>query len=509
MRSSPFEIQRDNTPRSIPMTATSFQTTNRRIAFLTILIQSTLLLTANAASPQPNIILFLADDMGQGETSVYQDFTENADSEQVFTPNMQRLAETSVRFLDAHSASATCNPSRRAIMSGGFARRELLDAPTMEQALKRGGYRTYGVGKWHLPFKHGPKPGQSPIELGPFTFGFDHYMGTDHNVRKSASYFLDRTVMLLDEKTGTLIPNKSNREPGYDQPGGPREEISQQLWLDYARQWMNEHKTDGPQQNVPFFLYYASHANHTNYRPAETIDSIPVNGAAQTVDGQPLVSNREGLIRERSEMVYENDVALGVLLDWLEATTDPRNPGHPMIDNTLFVFTSDNGSDADVRAPGQGRLRGRKLTEWEGGNRVPCIILWGSRFPAGSTSGSTISGVDLFATFSEAAGVTLNPNEALDSFSLLDILRNPSSDPYARPQSIHTMVGNRIRATRLGPYKAVEPKKSDGSMELYHLQKDLGETKNLASNPEYKQQEAALRQALAQSLENGRTRPAM
>lgn len=484
-----------------------FKITKRYLALVLLIAIPAMLPAAYAAQTQPNIILFLADDMGQGDTSVYQDFTRNADREQVLTPNMQRLADSGVRLTDAHSASATCNPSRQAIMSGEFARRDPLNTPTMEQALRRGGYRIYGVGKWHLPFKHGTPPGNAPIERGPFSFGFDRYLGTDHNVRKSASYFMDRTVLRYDEQTGTLSPNDDAKEPGYDQPGGPREEISQQLWLDYSRKWMSDHLSGAPHQDSPFFLYYASHANHTNYRPAEAIDGIPVSGSTRTVDGRILASSRDGLIRERSEMIHENDVALGILLDWLDATEDPRNPGHNLADNTLFVFISDNGSDADAEAPGQGRLRGRKLTEWEGGNRVPYIARWGSRFPAGSTSGATVSGVDLFATFATAAGVSLNADEALDSFNLLEIMSSPTPDSRGRPQGIHTMLGDQIRATRLDSFKAVEPKKSDGKIELYDLQKDLAESKNLAGNPEYKQQETALRQALAQSLENGRTRP--
>ncbi len=451
----------------------------------------------------PNIILFLADDMGVGDTSVYQDFSGIKDAEQILTPVMQRFANSGVRFTDAHSPGPACAPTRRGIFMGGFNRAEFGSASTLSEVLKRGGYRTYGVGKWHLPFKRGASArGDCPIVLGPFSIGFDHYMGTRHNVRISQSYFVDRTVMRFDEKSESLIPNESDAEPGYDKPEGPREEISQQLWLDYARRWMSEHLESGEHADRPFFLYYPSHANHTNYRPARRLDGIPVAGKARTADGRPLLEDRDGLVLGRSEMVLENDVALDILLDWLGSHDDPRNPGYKLIENTFFVFTSDNGANLEPGNPSHGPLGGRKTRPYEGGHRVPLIACWGDNFPPGSTSNETVSGVDFYATFAAVAGVELQPDEALDSFDIIGAMLRPNSKEPVRGAGIHTM---NLRTTRLSNFKAICGK--DGSIqELYDLNADLGESKNLIGLPEYAKQEAALRAFLKKSSEDGRTR---
>ncbi|MFC1737155.1 sulfatase-like hydrolase/transferase, partial [Candidatus Hydrogenedentota bacterium] len=356
-------------------------------------------------TPKPNIIFFLADDMGLGDTHVYQDYTKLDDAQQVVTPNMERLASKGVRFLQAYSPGAACAPTRRSIMMGEYMRREFGAATTLPQALKKGGYRTYGVGKWHLPFAYGPTcRSDVPIALGPFSIGFDHYAGTRGNIRKSGAYYVDRTVMKYDEDSKSLRPNDSDKEPGYDKPGGPREEISQQFWLDYGRRWISGHLVGGTQAHRPFFLYYPSHANHVHHRPPDKLDEIPVVNMVYTADGKPLDKDRNNLVKVRSEMIYENDVAVGILLDWLEKHDDPRNPGHKMIDNTLFVFTSDNGAESAPGTPGQGQFRGRKTNPWEAGSRVPFIARWGKQFPEGSTSNQIFSGVDFFATFAAVAG---------------------------------------------------------------------------------------------------------
>jgi arylsulfatase A-like enzyme len=443
--------------------------------------------------------------MGVGDTSAYQDFSRIKNSGQVLTPVMQRFADSGVRFTDAHSPGPACAPTRRGIMMGDFERSAFGSAATLPEMLRRGEYRIYGVGKWHLPvFEHHlESPGNEPIARGPFSIGFHHYAGTQGNIRKSKSYFVDRTVMIYDEETKKLVPNDSADEPGYDKPGGPREEISQQLWLDYARKWMAEHLESEPHANSPFFLYYPSHANHMNYRPPKHLDGIRVEGACRTADGQPLPEDRDGLIKARSEMIAENDAALGILLDWLENHDDPRNPGHKLIDNTFFIFTSDNGANVDPGAPAHGPLGARKTQQKEGGHRVPLIARWGDRFPARSTSAETISQVDFYATFAAAAGVDLKPEEALDSFNIIDATLRPGSKRKVRQAGILT---TGLRTARLENFKAIAD--PDGNfIEIYDLGKDLGETNNLIGLPEYAKQEKALREFVEKSRRDGRTRP--
>lgn len=467
--------------------------------------------TAIGADSRPNIILFLADDMGQGDTSAYQDFTHNEDASQVHTPAMDHLAASGLRFTDGHSPAAYCNPTRISLLRGGRTVRAAEQFGTALPAmLKRSGYRTYGVGKWHVFFqKGGDFHASSPIKLCALDFGFDHYTGTQHNITKSPAYHIDRVYQKYDASTKSLVPNDSKKAPGYGNPGGPIESISQQLWLNAARKYMAEHAVGGTHVDEPFFLYYPSHANHNKLLPATDLDGVPVKGACKTSDGRDLSSNRDSLRLDRSEMIYENDVAISLLMKWLEETDDPRNPSQKMLANTLFVFSSDNGANETFSRPANGRLSGNKGSIEEGGHREPFIVSWPHRIPAGVTSSAQISLLDMFATLAAVAGEKLADDEALDSFDMLDMFLHPRT-AKSRPKGIYA--AQSLKATHLmirdGDFKIVwETTKPPTFTALYDLRKDLSEASNLLGEPEFAQVEKGLKKQARAFLKNGRSRP--
>ncbi|TWU31744.1 sulfatase-like hydrolase/transferase [Novipirellula artificiosorum] len=466
---------------------------------------------ANGADSRPNIILFLADDMGQGDTSAYQDFTRNPDKSQVHTPTMERLAASGLLFTDGHSPAAYCNPTRISLLRGRrtVSKPEQFGTP-LPAMLQRAGYRTYGVGKWHVFFQKGADfHASSPIKLCALDFGFDHYTGTQHNITKSPAFHVDRAYQRYDAQTRSLVPNHSKDAPGYGNPGGPHEPICQQIWLNTARGYMDAHAAAGGHADQPFFLYYPSHANHNKLLPASDLDGVPVKGACQTADGRALSTDRDSLRLDRSEMIYENDVAIGRLLKWLGETDDPRNPGEKMLANTLFIFSSDNGANEQAGRLANGRLSENKGSIEEGGHREPFIVSWPKRIPAGVTSSTQISLLDMFATLAAVAGEELADDEALDSFNMLDAFLHPET-AQPRPKGIYA--AQSLRPAHLmirdGDFKIVwETTKPLTFTGLYDLRKDLAESRNLLGNPEFAQVEKKLKQQARTFLKDGRSRP--
>ena len=191
---------------------------------------------------------------------------------------------------------------------------------------------------------------------------------------------------------------------------------------DEAIEFLIEHAEKSPQK--PFFLYYPSNSNHGPYTPDSDIAGVPVAGAARTKSGKPMDA--------RHDYIYENDVALRRFLDYLEKTDDPRNPDAKLIENTMVIFTSDNGAEknSDIAT---GPFRSHKGSVFEGGHRVPFLAAWKSGMvKPGSTNHSPIGLIDLYATFSEILGEPLpdlggGEKGAEDSKSILAELKGSSS----------------------------------------------------------------------------------
>ncbi len=411
------------------------------------------------ANDHPNVILIMADDMGVGDTSAYQDLTGNSDQDQVHTPGMERLARMGVRFVDAHTPSSRCTPTRYALMTGRYPWRNRLkhwvlfgaqgdpmierDRPTIATLFNNAGYQTAMVGKWHIGLRYRRSDGspaagfedadlRKPLFDTPLDHGFDH-------------------CWITSRSHGTSGPQPHQKKNGPNQKVGPghidgrtvigatnngrqiAKEIPQAYILkdlgerhsDKAMSFLSQHLEHAETKMSPFFLYYASNSNHTPHTPSDQIGDVPVAGASRNVAGEPM--------DRRSDFIYENDVALGRLLDYLETHDDPRKPGMKLLQTTMVIFTSDNGAEKDDNTA-TGPLRSNKGSCYEGGHRVPFLVSYpqagigdGNQETMGQTNFSLIGLQDLFATFADLIDQPL-PNlrdgekGAEDSFSVLDAM---------------------------------------------------------------------------------------
>ena len=427
---------------------------------LSCLLQAAVLvaITSVASAARPNIIVMMADDMGMGYTSAYQDYTGNSNDVQVVTPNMERLARMGVRFTDAHTPSTRCTGTRYGLLTGRYPWRNRMkhwvlfgaqgdpmieaDRPTIATMLRWYGYQTAVVGKWHVGLRYRQSNGRpaagwedadltQPLYTSPLDHGFDF-------------------ARITSRSHGTSGPDAADPKPGPNRRGpghihgrevvgsidgkklvkdGPNAYVLTELGgrhSDSAIGFLTGHIAGEDTKDKPFFLYYPSNSNHGPHTPDTDINGEPVAGASRTRSGQPM--------GKRYDYIYENDVALGRLMDWLEETDDPRNKGQKLIENTLFIFTSDNGAEIKAKTA-TGPFRSNKGSVYEGGHRVPFIVTWkagnvgdGDAATPGKTNSSLIGLQDLFATFADILevplpDVRLGQRGAEDSRSVLAAFR--------------------------------------------------------------------------------------
>ncbi|MCY4597773.1 MAG: arylsulfatase, partial [Bryobacterales bacterium] len=508
---------------------------SRPSVLLTAILGLAAIPSLGRAAAQPNIILMMADDMGMGDTSAYQDFTGNADEVQLYTPHMERLAHMGVRFTDAHTPSSRCSPTRYSLLTGRYAWRSRLkhwvlfgaqgdpmiepDRPTIASMLRDHGYATAMYGKWHVGLRYRRADGSpaagwedadltKPLHTSPLDHGFDHARFTsrshgtsgpnapEESSGRGPGHVHGRTVVAATGD-GKRIAVTGSDAYLLHRLGGRHS--------DNAMQFLSSHVSEATTKSRPFFLYYPANANHGPYTPDETIGGVAVAGAARTKSGQPMDA--------RHDYIFENDVALGRMLDWLEKTTDPRQPDSQLIETTLVIFTSDNGAEknSDIAT---GPFRSNKGSAYEGGHRVPFIVSWpqggvgaGDSSNSGASSPAPISLTDIYATFAEIIGAELPDARAgekggEDSFSVLSALRgNTLKDrpplifnDHKEAKSDPAAVAIRIDSPRVG--ETVVPGQwklfLDASLlrageakpyELFNLAEDPQERSNLISTP--------------------------
>lgn len=493
---------------------------------------------ADPATEPPNIILMMADDMGMGDTSAYQDFTGNADEVQLHTPHMERLASMGVRFTDAHTPSSRCSPTRYSLLTGRYAWRNRLkhwvlygaqgdpmiepDRPTIASMLRDHGYATAMYGKWHVGLRYRRADGSpaagwedadltQPLHTSPLDHGFDHARFTsrshgtsgpnapEESSGRGPGHVHGRTVVAATGD-GKRLAVTGNDAYVLHRLGSRHS--------DNAMHFLSSHVSEATTRSKPFFLYYPANANHGPYTPDATIGGVAVAGAARTKSGQPMDA--------RHDYIFENDVALGRMLDWLEETADPRHPESRLIETTLVIFTSDNGAekDSDIAT---GPFRSNKGSAYEGGHRVPFIVSWpqggvgdGDSSDRGESSPAAISLTDMYATFAEIIGAELPDVKAgekggEDSFSVLSAFRGNSLEDrpalifndHKEAQEDPAAAAVRIDSPRIdetvvpGQWKlffdssllrAGEAK----AYELFNLARDPREQSNLISTPALK-----------------------
>ncbi len=346
----------------------------------------------HVGNKRPNIILIVADDLGLADLTTY-----GAGSVAVPTPNIDRLARRGVLFRRGYATASVCSPSRAALMTGQYQQRHGFEFLTPEGAdggggglapsqrvfagdLREAGYRTAAIGKWHL--------GASPDRV-PTARGFDYFYGflsgetayvragTPGTTSLPAPYVgqrsFERKVDWVQVQRDTAgdgrQPEILTRDEGY---------LTDELTQEAVRFIENA-------EGQPYFLYLA---HLTPHAPFQALDS----------DLARFSAIEDPLQRVYAAMVHALDRSVGEVLDAVERSPDA--------DNTLIVFTADNGAATYMGVSDCNTLAGGKLSYFEGGARVPYIISWPERWPAGRSDERTVSHLDIAPTLLSAAGIT-------------------------------------------------------------------------------------------------------
>jgi arylsulfatase A-like enzyme len=400
-------------------------------------------LSAQKTQP-PNVVLIVADDLGYGDLGCYG-------ATKISTPNIDRLATGGIRLTDAHSPAAVCQPARYAILSGRYYWRSTPNAGysyyfdegevLLPQLLKQAGYRTSGFGKWHLGFDTKPFDINKPLTPGTREAGFDYYFGLtrSHNEPPFVFFENDRCYKHDPGDPIRMISQKEKPHPygwGSSEGGAaahaarPEDEIDLIVTdraVDYIKQQSAEQ---------PFFIYLAYVSPH-----------FPI------VPNKKFVGTSEA--DRYGDFVQQLDFCVGRVLDALEQKG--------MSENTLIFFTSDNGgvNTGEPVAAGHrpnGGLLGQKTDAWDGGHKVPCIVRWPARLPAGKASGILFGLNDLMATILAAANVPVPQGAAPDSINQLPVLSGEK--PFVRTSMVYQGVLG--FALRQGPWVYIPDSGSQG-----------------------------------------------
>jgi arylsulfatase A-like enzyme len=404
---------------------------------------------AESAS-RPNIVLILADDFGRGDFSAFG-------TPDVRTPHIDRLFQEGIACENFFANSCVCSPTRAALLTGCYPDRVgvpgvIRDVPEdswgylaknatlLPQRLRDAGYHTAIVGKWHLGYESPNRPTDRGFD---FFYGFLGDMMDDyHSHRRNGHNFMRRNTETID-------------------PAGHATDLFSQ----WACEYLEERATADRQQ--PFFLYLAYNAPHGPIQPPqEWLDRVRRREPSSEVSDK-----RASLVA----LIEHLDAGIGRVLDKL----DERR----LAENTLVIFTSDNGGVPGDEA-NNGPWRSGKTHMYEGGLRVPCAARWPGRISPGTKTEQLALSMDLFPTLLEAAGV--GPREGIDGRSILSQLhgQTPTADPrevyFVRREGGEAYCGKTIEALRRGDWKLVQDSPF-APPELYNLANDPRETTNLAT----------------------------
>jgi len=431
---------------------------------------------------KPNIVFILADDMGFGDLGCY-----NGDS-RIPTPHIDKLAEQGIRFTNTHAPGAWCVPSRYGLLTGRYpgrleslnTKRQSIIEPgqeTLASMMKRFGYRTACVGKWHQGFKgidwENPE-NINVLEDGPVEKGFDYFFGMHASLDIQPYFYIenDRAVQSPSLTIGDhASPDATSDVSGaFYRAGGISPDFKHEevldMFLEKAFGFLDRHHELN--EDEPYFLYLPLTAPHTPWLPKE--EFVGKSGAG-----------------EYGDFTMQVDHLVGQVVSYLKASGQ--------LDNTIVFFGSDNGpvwfpeDQAKYDHAGTGGLRGMKGDMWEGGSRIPFIVSAPSYFAPGRESDQMLCFTDMMATLADLLGEDLS-EEDFDSHSFLPVLLDQDSD-FLRSELI--IEKNAILS---GDWKLIDgsgqggiaarwaPDKSyivteDIPGELYNLKEDLSEQSNL------------------------------
>jgi arylsulfatase A-like enzyme len=463
----------------------------------------------NTSEQPPNVVIIYADDLGYGDVGAYG-------STEIQTPNIDRLAQGGVRFTNGYASSATCSPSRYALLTGDYpwrnARARILDgtAPllistdqmTLPKMFKAQGYHTGIVGKWHLGLGDGQVDWNQQIAPGPNEVGFDYaYIMAATQDRVPTVYIENGRVARLDPDDPIEVSYRKNF-PG-EPTGKENPEMLKMKWhhghfnsvvngisrIGYMKggtsaRWVDENMADTflvraqdyilEHSDEPFFLYYALQQPHVPRTPHPRFVGSTDLGA-------------------RGDVIVEADWCIGEFIKTLET--------EGLLENTLIILSSDNGpvlndgyyDEADTRNGSHtpaGPLRGGKYSLFEAGTRVPFISYWKGHIEA-AVSDAVVSQVDLLSSLASLIG---SEERGTDSEELMDVFMG--KETKGREDLILEATGR--TALRKGDWVLIPPYNGAAvaprvqielgnakEFQLYNLSEDIGEQDNLAdSNPE-------------------------
>lgn len=478
---------------------------------LYILFGSAITTTISSAileAAKPNIVIIYTDDIGYGDISCYG-------ATRVSTPNIDQLAKNGIRFTDGHAASATCTPSRFAMLTGQYAWRQKgtgiargdaamiikPGTPTLATVMKNAGYTTGVVGKWHLGLGNGNVDWNKDISPGPLEIGFDYaFLMPATGDRVPCVYFENHRVLNLDpndpitvsfgrpigaEPTGKANPELLKMHPSHGHNQTIINGISRIGYMSGGKKarWIDEDIADrftekavafiDSNKDQPFFLFFSTHDIH-----------VPRTPHARFVGKTEM--------GPRGDTIVETDWCVGQIMNTLAK--------HDLIDNTLVIFTSDNGPVVDdgykddaVEKLGDhtpsGPFRGGKYSAFEAGTRVPFIVNWPGTVQPGE-SDALVCQIDFMASFAALTDQELSESAGPDSENVIDALLGKSDE--GRDSLVEHA---RTLALRHGKWKYIAPKKGppinrntntevalSQRPQLYNLAADIGEKLNLASS---------------------------
>lgn len=462
--------------------------------------------------PLPNIVYILADDMGYGDLSC---LNERAAWQ---TPHLDRLAAEGICYTDAHASSAVCTPSRYSLLTGRYSWRSslkqgviggytphLIEAGrmTVPSMLKQAGYRTACIGKWHLGMdweKNGPAESDvnfaASIAMGPNRFGFDYYYGISASLDMPPYVYIenDRCTRLPDRVTGR---SREESPLGWWREGPTAPDFKHDEVLPRLTDQVLA-AIDAAVEEEPFFIYFPMPSPHTPILP-----SAAFQGRSGTNGYGDFVLMCDDVVGQVMRKLEENGLA----------------------DNTLLVFASDNGCAPHVNMEELAQyghhpsyvFRGHKADIYEGGHRVPLLMKWPNRIPAGMQTRETVCLSDLLATTAEIAGIRLPDQAGEDSVSHVPLWRGALKAPL-REAIVHHSVNGSF-SIRQGRWKLElcagsggwsDPKPGEEgedapAFQLYDLEDDIGERRNrILEYPEIVDRLASL---LIGYIRDGRSTP--
>jgi len=491
-------------------------------------------LGSGGTDSRPNIVFILADDMGLGDIKAY-----GGDRCKIDTPHADQLAAKGMKFLDAHTSSSVCTPSRYGLLTGRYCWRTSKqggvlhgynkalikpDVPTVASFLKDNGYQTACIGKWHLGLNFDSTVGNkrteynalqarwrtgenvdidfdwsAPIKRGPVAVGFEYCFGISASLDMSPYVWIENDHFV---GTGSVIKRQNGR-PGPAHPDFKAVEVlakTTEKTVKYIDQAVKNKK--------PFFIYMPLNSPHTPIVPSSEF----------------VGKSKVGLF---GDFVMETDWSLGQVVAALE-----RNG---VVENTIIIYSADNGCsttaqrtsnksktdiifqtgdgqpiDPDAHYPSD-IYRGHKTHLFEGGHRVPFIVRWDKKVAPGSSCDRIIGLTDFLATCADIIGKPLPP-QVPDSISFLPYLLGKTPDAtVARKDIIHHSFKGRFSIRQgdwkllLDPEKGDFPKDSRPESQLYNLASDPGESKNVQdAHPEITKSLVTL---LETQVQSGRSTP--